>query len=64
MLQWVKLNKYYELSGETRNTVYKKRRNGLWLEGREYRIADDGVMWVNLEAVNSWAEGRRGRRRK
>ena len=64
MLQWVKLNKYYELSGETRNTVYKKRRNGLWLEGREYRVADDGVMWVNLEAVNSWAEGRRGRRRK
>ncbi|MTI12421.1 excisionase [Sansalvadorimonas verongulae] len=56
-MQWVRLSKYCELSGETRNTVNHKKKAGLWLEGREYRVAGDGCLWINLDAVNHWAGG-------
>ena len=59
MLQWVRLNKYCELSGETRDTIKHKRRTGLWMKGREYRVAEDGKLWINLPAVNKWAEGKK-----
>ncbi|MTI12400.1 excisionase [Sansalvadorimonas verongulae] len=63
MLQWVRLKKYCELSGETKGSVNHKRAAGLWLEGQEFRVADDSCVWINLEAVNRWAEGRKGRRK-
>ncbi len=55
MLKWVKLNRYYELSGDTRDAFYKKKSKGLWRDGREYRTAADGATWINLEAVDQWA---------
>ncbi|GAA4648727.1 hypothetical protein GCM10023116_09990 [Kistimonas scapharcae] len=42
MLQWVKLNRYYELSGDTRHAFYRKKKEGIWREGREFRTAADG----------------------
>ncbi|WP_222937648.1 hypothetical protein [Spartinivicinus ruber] len=55
MLQWVKLKKYYELSGDTANAFYHKKSRGIWKEGCEYRKAADGVIWVNLKEVNNFA---------
>lgn len=56
MLNWVKLKKYYELSGDTQNSFHHKKSKGLWREGKEFRKAADGVIWVNLNAVNEFAE--------
>ncbi|MNT18920.1 hypothetical protein D3C72_1541500 [compost metagenome] len=51
---WVRLEKYLELTGETRDTVMHKRRNGIWAEGREWKTAGDGRIWINTEAVDQW----------
>lgn len=56
MLKWVKLKKYYELSGDTKDAFHGKKRRGIWREGTEFRTAADGATWVNLDAVNRWAE--------
>ena len=56
MLKWVKLNRYYELSGDTQDAFYSKKRKAIWREGVQFRTAADGAVWINLEAVNSWAE--------
>src|SRR5262245_45063097 len=53
-MNWVKLSKYCCLSGDTPEAVYTKRRRGIWLDGRESKVAGDGSMWVNLDAVNEW----------
>ncbi len=55
-MKWVKLNRYYELSGDTQDAFYKKKNRGLWREGKEFRTAADGATWVNLHAVEAWAE--------
>ncbi|MBU2708959.1 hypothetical protein KCM76_23390 [Zooshikella marina] len=55
MLQWVKLKKYYELSGDTANAFNHKKSRGIWKEGCEFRKAADGVIWINLKEVNNFA---------
>jgi hypothetical protein len=55
-MKWVKLKRYCELSGETADSVHAKRRAGHFVDGVQTKIADDGNLWVNLEAVEKWVE--------
>ncbi len=57
-LVWVKLDKYCELSGDTKDAVHAKRRKGWWQDGVHCRVAQDGNLWINLEAVNAWVAGK------
>ncbi|MGI0118272.1 hypothetical protein [Zooshikella sp. RANM57] len=61
-LKWVKLAKYLELSGDTRHAFTNKQRTGVFLRDREYRTCSDGRIWVNLEAVEQWAQKSEPRR--
>ena len=63
ILKWVKAKRYFELSGDTRSAFDHKRSKGMWVEGREWRRAEDGVLWVNLEAVEQWAQNSQSRGR-
>ena len=56
MVQWVKLKKYCELSGETRHTVNNKLAHNIWRDGYHTKIMEDGCRWVNLLRVQEWAE--------
>ena len=62
MLKWVKAKRYFELSGDTRSAFDHKRSKGEWLEDREWRRCGDNAIWINLEAVDRWAESSRPRR--
>jgi len=55
-MKWVKLKKYCELSGDTPAAVHSKRKKGVFLEGVHCKVAPDGNLWVNLEAVERWVE--------
>ena len=44
-MNWVKLKKYCELSGDTMNAVHSKRRKGIWLDGQHCRLAPDGNLF-------------------
>lgn len=55
-IEWVKLVKYCELTGETRDSVMKKRSSGMFLDGVHCKIAPDGNIWVNLAEVEKWVE--------
>lgn len=59
-LKWVKLRKYCELSGETRSSVYAKRKRGIWREGAQCRVGPDGNLWINLMEVERWVEHGQG----
>lgn len=61
-LTWVKLEKYIELSGDTRESVLNRRKIGKWLDGVESKIVD-GRIWVNLQKVEEWiTNGSQGNR--
>lgn len=47
-LQWILINRFAELSGYSENAVRHKVKDGTWLEGRVWRKAPDGRIFVNL----------------
>lgn len=54
-LNWVKLGRYIELSGDTADAVQSRHKTGKWLDGRECKVVD-GRLWINLRAVEAWIE--------
>lgn len=57
-MPWVRLAKYLADSGESRATFYRLRDEGDLLETIHYRHDPRGRVWVNLEAMASWVEGK------
>lgn len=59
-LHWVRLNKYCADTGDTPDGVDKRLRTGKWLHGIHARVpAGSASLWINLKAVNDWAEGKK-----
>lgn len=50
----VKLFKYCEISGDTQEAVYSRKRKHVWSEGAQLVKAPDGTLWVDLEEVEKW----------
>lgn len=53
-MKWVKLEKYCELSGDTKQAVYFRRKTFIWQEGVQLRKDPQNRLWVNLEEVENW----------
>lgn len=54
-VNWVKLEKYVELTGDSVDSVNARRKTGKWLEGIQCKIVD-GRLWVDLRAAQRWVE--------
>jgi hypothetical protein len=54
-LEWVKLEKYVELSGDSVDSVQSRRRIGRWIDGNQCKIVN-GRLWINLRAAQRWVE--------
>jgi hypothetical protein len=55
-VSWIKLKKYCEETGDTKDAVHAKRRKGQWVDGVQCKIGPDGNLWINREAVDQWVE--------
>ena len=56
-LEWIRLARYCELSGDTSDAVHARRRKRQWLDGQQCKVGPDGNLWVNPAAVNRWIAG-------
>lgn len=54
-IEWVKLSKYVEITGDSADSVHARRKAGKWLDGDQCKIVD-GNLWVNLRSVERWVE--------
>lgn len=54
-INWVKLEKYAEMTGDSVDAVMARRKAGKWLDGNQCKIVD-GRLWINLQAVEGWVE--------
>ena len=52
-IEWVKLSKYIELTGDSADAVHGRRRLRKWKDGYHCKIAD-GNLWINLTNVERW----------
>lgn len=50
------IKRFCELSGNTEKAVRRKIEDGVWREGREYRRAPDGRIYVDGMGVQKWIE--------
>lgn len=44
------------ITGLTQKAIYKKIETGVWLEGKEYRRAPDGRLYISLKGFERWVE--------
>ena len=56
-MTYVTIPKAADLIGLTEKAIRRKIESGVWIEGREYRRAPDGRVYISLEGVTSWVEG-------
>ena len=46
--------------GDTPKALERRIEEGIWLEGREYRRAPNGAIYVDMKGVEKWVEGAQG----
>lgn len=54
--QWVLIKRFAEITGYSENAVRHKVKNGTWVEGRIWRKAPDGRIFVNVAEFERWVE--------
>lgn len=54
-MQWVKLEKYADISGDSVDSVKARLKTGKWMHGNQCKVVD-GRIWVNLSAAEQWVE--------
>lgn len=54
--QWVLIKRFAEVTGYSENAVRHKIKGGIWIEGRIWRKAPDGRIFVNLTEFERWVE--------
>ena len=45
------------ITGLTKRAIEGKIRDGHWLEGKQYRRAPDGRLYIDMEGYTSWVRG-------
>ncbi len=59
-VRFVTVKTFENLTGYTEKAVERKRHEGVWREGREYRRAPDGRILIDLQGFESWVVGVKG----
>lgn len=54
--RWVLIKRLAEITGYSEDAVRHKVKNGTWPQGRIWRKAPDGRIFVNLEEFERWVE--------
>lgn len=53
--RFVRISKFAELTGYTDRAVQTKVQRGVWVEGKEYVLAPDNNILIDMEGYNRWA---------
>lgn len=52
--RFVRIPKFCEETGYTKDAVNTKISRGVWVEGREWILAPDGNRIIDMEGYNRW----------
>ena len=54
--RWVLIKRAAELTGYSEDAIRHKVKGGQWTQGKMWRKAKDGRIFINLEEVDRWVE--------
>lgn len=54
--RWIRLERHCEITGDTRDAVYARRKKHQWVEGIHSKLGADGKIYVNPEEWNKWVQ--------
>ena len=57
--QWVLTKRFADITGYTESAVRHKIKGCVWVEGRIWRKAPDGRIFVNVGEFERWVESSR-----
>jgi hypothetical protein len=58
MITWVLIKRIVELFGYSDDAIRAKIKKAVWLQGIHWRKAPDGRIFINIEAIQRWIEGK------
>lgn len=58
LARFVRVPLFAVATGYTEKAVQRKIESGVWQQGREYRIAPDGHVLVDMKGYEQWVDGR------
>lgn len=53
-IEWVRLSKYCEATGESPGSVNQRIKRGGWLKGVHWQIGPDRRRWINIRKAQEW----------
>lgn len=53
-IQWVKAERYCQLTGETMEAIYGHIREGEWAAGKHYKRTGQRTLWINIKEAQEW----------
>lgn len=54
--RWMLIKRFAEVTDYSENAVRHKIKGGIWVEGRIWRKAPDGRIFVNMDEFERWLE--------
>jgi len=54
--RWVLIKRLAEITGYSEDAIRLKVKNGTWVQGRIWRKAPDGRIFINLDEFERWVE--------
>ena len=54
VLQWIRIERYCETTGEPHNTVLDRIRAGIWAAGKHYKRTGPRTLWINAIEADKW----------
>jgi hypothetical protein len=55
-IDYIRINKFSELTGWTVGAIQSKIKRGDWLQGKQYIKAPDGSILISLNGYEQWAK--------
>lgn len=56
LLPYLRINAFSAASGLTEKAIRRKIEDGIWVEGREFKRAPDGCLYISIKGYAAWVE--------
>lgn len=53
-IEWVRAEKYCQITGESMEAIYSHIRDGDWAAGKHYKRTGPRTLWINIKEAQEW----------
>lgn len=53
-IDWIRAEKYCQITGESMEAIYGHIRDGDWAAGKHYKRTGQRTLWINIREAQDW----------